>query len=163
MRRSCRLALLPAVALLVSACAMKNPEPAPLDKPAASAVPVRAAASKLGAPITAAPAVALASIAKDPAAYADKNVVTTGTVTAVCQAMGCWMEIKDDGDALGQAHVKMHGHSFFIPKDASGRKARVQAVVEKTDPAEECSQEAEQQTGKPVAKVQLDALGVELM
>jgi hypothetical protein len=74
--------------------------------------------------------------------------------------MGCWMEI---ADAPGEAHVKMHGHSFFVPKTASGRKARVQATVEPTDPSDECSQEAEKQTGKPVAKVQLDATGVELL
>ena len=108
---------------------------------------------------TAAP-VALTAIAKDPSSFADKTVATTGTVTAVCQAMGCWMEIQDD---TGAAHVKMHGHSFFVPKTASGRKARVQAIVERTDPQEECSQEAEKQTGKPVAKVQLDATGVELL
>ena len=144
-------------------CNMKTADaPAP-DEPVvvakAAAAPLVAAADKLGDAITGSP-VALTAIAKDPASFANKTVVTTGTVTAVCQAMGCWMEIQDD---RGEAHVKMHGHSFFVPKTASGRKARVQAIVEKTDPDEECSQEAEKQTGKPVAKVQLDATGIELL
>jgi hypothetical protein len=130
----------------------------PPDKPATLATSP-ASGTKLGDPITAAK-VSLGDIARQPAAYAGKTVATAGTVTAVCQAMGCWMEIKDD---VGEAHVKMHGHSFFIPKTSSGRKARVQAVVEQTNPDEECSEEAAKQTGKPVAKLQLDATGVELL
>ena len=41
----------------------------------------------------------LADVAKSSARYANKRVITEGKVTAVCQAMGCWMEI---GDSDGQ-------------------------------------------------------------
>jgi len=34
--------------------------------------------------------------------------------------------------------------------------------VQKVDPNEECSEEAAAQTGKPLAKLQLEATGVEL-
>ncbi|GAH33995.1 unnamed protein product, partial [marine sediment metagenome] len=106
-----------------------------------------------------------------------------------CQHMGCWMEIKDDS---GEAHIKMAGHSFFVPKTASGRKARVLATLVKNDDdgacAEEshdkmaaaggaanapatkgagakkgCRAEAEAQLGRPLAKLELVADGVELM
>jgi hypothetical protein len=73
--------------------------------------------------------------------------------------MGCWMEIKDDAT---EAHVKLAGHSFFVPKTSAGHHARVQAKVLKTNPDDECAQEATQQTGKPVAKLELEATGVEL-
>jgi hypothetical protein len=143
---------------LVAACNMKTADGPTPDKPAAKAA-LLAATTRLGDPITSAP-VALSAIAHNPAAFANKTVVTSGTVTAVCQAMGCWMEITDES---GEAHVKMHGHSFFVPKTASGHKARVQAIVEQTNPDEECAQEAEKQTARPVAKLQLDATGVELL
>jgi hypothetical protein len=110
--------------------------------------------------------------------------------------MGCWMEIKDDA---GEAHIKMAGHAFFVPKTASGRKARVLATLVKneeegacadegsdkmaaaggaavghTAPAKGaaagsagakkgCRAEAEAQLGRPLAKLELVAEGVELM
>jgi hypothetical protein len=101
--------------------------------------------------------VPLADIAKNPGAYANKTVATTGQVTAVCQEMGCWMELKD---ASGQAHVRMHGHAFFVPKTASGHVARVQATV-LAQPDETCADQPPP-SGKPLAKVDLDATGVEL-
>ena len=70
--------------------------------------------------------VSLADIAKDPAKYKDQTFATTGKVTAVCQEMGCWMQLED---ASGQAHVRMHGHHFFVPKTAPGHLARVQATL----------------------------------
>jgi hypothetical protein len=97
---------------------------------------------------------------KDPKAYKGKPIVTTGTVTAVCQSMGCWMEIKD---ADGEAHVKMAGEKFFVPKTSAGHHARVQGtLVDVAGEDEECAKEASDQTGKQVAKLQLEATGVEL-
>jgi hypothetical protein len=115
----------------------------------------------MGAPIAAtAPVVALAAVVKDPAAYKGKAFVTTGTVTAVCQSMGCWMEIKDDAT---EAHIKMAGEKFFVPKTSAGHKARVQGtIVDVAGGDVECAQEAAEQTGKQVAKIQLEATGVEL-
>jgi hypothetical protein len=103
------------------------------------------------------PIVSLADIAKDPDRYANRVVATTGKVTAVCQEMGCWMEIQDDS---GRAHIRMHGHSFFVPKTASGHRARVQATVIPNrggSGGEDCTEGSSQ-----LAKVQLDATGVEL-
>ena len=98
----------------------------------------------------------LADIAKDPARYANRTVTTTGKVTAVCQEMGCWMEIRDEA---GQAHIRMHGHNFFVPKTASGHVARVQATVVKGSD-EECAEKGP--ASGTLAKVELDATGVEL-
>ena len=49
-----------------------------------------------------------------------------GKVTAVCQNRGCWMEI---GDETKRAHIKMAGHSFFVPKTAFGHHAIVQGQL----------------------------------
>ena len=126
---------------------------------------------RLGSAIdTKSSAVTLSDVAKTPDSFVGKTFTTTGTVTAVCQHMGCWMEIKDEASA---AHIKMAGHAFFVPKTASGRKARVLATLVKSDTPQAacegaghdgkgggCRAEAESQLGRPLAKLELVAQGV---
>ncbi len=179
----------PVILLALAGCntGAKDTNVHPEPKAASSAALAPAApegALRLGAPIEAAvEKVSLSDIAKNPSAFVGKKFATTGTVTAVCQHMGCWMEIKDDS---GEAHIKMAGHSFFVPRTASGRKARVLATLVKSDEdgacAEDsegmaaaggaapkhakgkgCKAEAEAQLGRPLAKLELVAEGVELM
>jgi len=145
-------------------CESGDPHAAP--KPTASAsslakvAPVApAATTKFGAPIGKSPAVPLADIVRESGKYARTTVKTEGKVTAVCQAAGCWMEI---ADAAGEAHVRMSGHSFLVPKSASGRRAIVEGTVLPKPDNGECEQEALEATGKTV-KVELDATGVELL
>jgi hypothetical protein len=145
--------------VLLSACVAlslgcsRTPKATPA--PAASASASSPGTLLLGERVTS-PVVPLADIAKDPARYANRSVATTGKVTAVCQEMGCWMEIRDES---GQAHVRMHGHDFFVPKTASGHVARVQATLVKGSD-EECAEKGP--AAGTVAKVELDATGVEL-
>lgn len=142
------------------------------DKPGAGA-----AGDKLGAAIASdAETVTLASVAASPESFKNKTFVTTGTVGAVCQHMGCWMTLKGEN---GEAFVKMAGHAFAIPKSAAGRQARVLATLTDAPPAAEhakghdeaacmqgkgggCKAEAEAQTGG-LAKLELQAEGVELL
>jgi hypothetical protein len=142
-----------------------NQAPAPAAAPAEPAAPAKAAAAaaapapnvvRLGAPISA-PEVALADVAKDPNSFTGRSFTTHGTVTAVCQEMGCWMEIKD---ASNGAHLRMHGHSFFVPKTANGRQAKVEATLVPSGAPKAC---ADDECAPPnVALLQLDATGVEL-
>jgi hypothetical protein len=133
----------------------------PAAVPAKPAVPAASAASpsKFGAPLGQSPTVALTDIIRDTGKYAKTAVTTEGKVTAVCQAAGCWMEISD---GAGGAHIRMSGHSFLVPKSASGRRARVEGTVLPKPDNGECEQEALEATGKTV-KVELDATGVELL
>jgi hypothetical protein len=100
------------------------------------------------------PIVALADIARDPSRFEDRVFATSGKITAVCQEMGCWMQLEDTS---GRAHVRMHGHTFFVPKTSPGHVARVQATLVK--PAG-CVDGCEE--GAPAAKLELDATGVEI-
>jgi hypothetical protein len=157
-------AILP-LGLIVVACGKDAPPPAPAPAPTAAASVASAASDtpaggvlRLGEPISA-PAVALSDVAAHSSEYAGKTFSTSGTVNAVCQEMGCWMEIKDDS---GQAHVRMHGHKFFVPKTASGHHARIQATLDAPKPDDEDMREAKEQTGKAPPKLSLDATGVEL-
>lgn len=160
--------------------ARQEPKPtAPPAQPAAApnapnAPNAPTSAEKFGAAIDPkSETVALSEVAKNPSAFANKTFTTSGTVSAVCEHRGCWMEIKDD---KGEAHIKMAGHSFFVPRTASGKKARVQATLVKSEnegscgegstihePGKGCKAEAEAKLGRPLAKLELVAQGVELL
>jgi|HubBroStandDraft_6_1064221.scaffolds.fasta_scaffold266084_1 hypothetical protein len=151
---------LAATLLLVVACS-RHESPASVAAPPATSnmapasSPSLAATLSLGEPITSS-LVSLSDLAHNPARYQGKVIATSGKVTSVCREMGCWMELQD---ASGQAHVRMHGHSFFVPKTSPGHLARVQAtVVKPAGAADDC----EEKPGSSVAKVELDATGVEI-
>jgi hypothetical protein len=102
--------------------------------------------------------VPLAEIAKNPTRFQGEVVATSGKVTAVCQERGCWMQLED---ATGQAHVRMHGHAFFVPKTAPGHVARVQArILPAQGGGENCDTKPPDPNG--LARVELDATGVEI-
>lgn len=179
------LSALSALAALASGCRSEPPaepvraDPAPpvAVAPAAPKAQAEPASQKLalGAPI--APGVAknasLTDVAKAPESFAGTKIVTEGKVTAVCQHKGCWMELKDD---KGEAHVKMAGHAFFVPRTASGKRARVLGRLAGVPEGASCGEgheshgggggckaEAEKQLGRPLAKLELVADGVEIL
>lgn len=113
---------------------------------------------KFGAEISEKTSTSLDVLLREPHKFSAKMVRTEGVVSAVCKSMGCWMELADDA---GHAHVKMAGHSFFVPKDSTGHRAIVQGRVVNV-PKDECTEEAEQQTGS-VAKIEIEATGIEFV
>lgn len=133
----------------------------------ASATAVKALDKKqFGAPITESRTTALPEILKDPGKYGGQTVRTEGIVSSVCQSRGCWMEIADES---GAAHIKMAGHSFFVPREASGHRAVIQGKMATS--ADEgascgakdgCRDQAEKETGR-VAKVEIEATGIEFL
>jgi len=52
-----------------------------------------------------------------------KNCKLSGTIDAVCQKKGCWMELKNASGA--NIRVTFKDYAFFMPKDASGKTAIV--------------------------------------
>jgi hypothetical protein len=53
----------------------------------------------------------------------------SSTITEVCQAKGCWMDIQL-GDQLMM--VKFWDYGFFVPKDAAGRAVVMKGWAKKT-------------------------------
>ena len=149
-----RLFVVAAVSLSIACSHGDRAQPTPSAPPSASAASEKAPAGTLalGERITA-PVVPLADVAKDPAHFQDHVFATTGKITAVCQEMGCWMQLED---TTGSAHVRMHGHTFFVPKTAPGHVARVQGTLVKPAGGDTDCEE-----GKS-AKLQFDATGVEI-
>ncbi len=70
----------------------------------------------------------LAEIIASPDQYEGQVVKTEGEIAQVCQAMGCWMEIRTDENSPG-IRVPMAGHSFFLPRDLAGSRATIEGTV----------------------------------
>jgi hypothetical protein len=133
--------------------------PAPTGVSRASTSTIKPLAQKkFGTDISEKTSTSLDALLREPRKFATRTVRTEGVVSAVCKSMGCWMELADDA---GHAHIKMAGHSFFVPKDSAGHRAVVQGRVVDM-PKDECTEEAEQQTGS-VAKIEIEATGVEFV
>jgi hypothetical protein len=168
-----KIFVLASFTLALAACAKSEappPEataqaPTPVLEPkAASAEAIKPLTQKkFGQPVTETKPTALTDLTKEPTKFADQTVRTEGVVSAVCKSMGCWMEITDTS---GQAHIKMAGHSFFVPREASGHRAVVQGKVLAPSadkgtcgPDDGCGQGS----SAKMAKVEIEATGIEFV
>ncbi|MCA9574221.1 MAG: DUF4920 domain-containing protein [Sandaracinaceae bacterium] len=71
--------------------------------------------------------VPLGALLDEPARYTGQVVRTEGEISAVCQRMGCWMELRDS--QARAVRVPMAGHAFFLPRDVAGRRAIVEGPL----------------------------------
>jgi hypothetical protein len=82
---------------------------------------VSAADLKLGKPLASQTPVPLATLLAHPADYAGKTVQVKGKIAAVCQEMGCWMDlVNDSGQKL---RIKVDDGEIEFPKDSAGKTA----------------------------------------
>lgn len=167
-----RRALVACFVLALAACAPgrvteRGADPAPTAPPAAPPKPAApdpvasAAPESFGEPFAPdVPKISLGALIKDPSPYAGKVVETTGKVSQVCQAMGCWMELAA-ADSGERVRTPMAGHAFFLPKTVVGKQARVQGRVElialSDDMKKHLEAEGAEATG---SKLSLSALSV---
>ncbi len=55
-----------------------------------------------------------------------------GTISAVCQAKGCWMSMVSEQDTTGtEMFVDFIDYSFFVPKDIEGKQVVVLGKAKK--------------------------------
>lgn len=168
--------VLSAITLAVGACAQQPEQskpqtmelptnPAPVEKPqiATAEVIKPLTQKKFGQPVTETKATTLTDLVKEPEKFSAQTVRTEGVVSAVCKSMGCWMEI---ADSSGQAHIKMAGHSFFVPRDASGHRAVIQGKVMPSNAEKgQCGADdgCGQGASSKLAKVEIEATGIEFV
>ena len=98
---------------------------------AAIAALLSAAETRLGKPLTLKQSVTVADVYAHPGDYVGKTVQVKGKIAAVCQDMGCWMDLTNlDGQTI---HVEVEHGAVEIPKDASGREAVAEGKLTKND------------------------------
>jgi hypothetical protein len=95
-----------------------------------------AAEEKFGAGVTLKDATPIVKLLESPAGYVGKTVRVEGTISAVCEEMGCWMELKDE--ASGKSiQLKVDDGVIVFPVSAKGKKGTGEGVFEEisvTDP-----------------------------
>jgi hypothetical protein len=74
-----------------------------------------------------------------------KILVVIGTVSEVCQAMGCWMTMSENGTTT---RVKTL-HEFLLPKDVAGREAIVTGKFNITEISEEDARHFNEESSNP--------------
>ena len=129
-----------------------------------------AAEIKLGKPLAAKQPLALATLLTHADDYVGKDVQVEGKVTAVCQMMGCWMELTND--AGQKVRIKVEDGDIVFPKDSAGKTAvaegkftkheltREQAVAQAKEDAEENGRKFDPAKIKgPVTYYQIDGTG----
>ncbi len=133
----------------------------------ALALPLMAEDTKLGAGVTLKEATTVAALVNHPDQYVGKKVRVDGVVTAVCQAMGCWMAIaaEDKADAP-TVRIKVEDGVIVFPASAKGRKVSAEGVFEAiaaNDPhGNEAADEHARKDPKASAKYQLKGTGAVL-
>jgi hypothetical protein len=126
-----RILPLLALALSAAACEAKGIG-APMQPPAVETSNAAAPAHErhFGAPSQlAGDPIDVARVLAEPQAYLNQKIKCAGTVARVCEAAGCWLELRATAGAAQGLRVPMAGHAFFIPRDAVGRPAVVEGLL----------------------------------
>ena len=90
-----------------------------------------AAEVKLGKPLTGKEAMPVATLMAHADEYVGKTVQVRGKITAVCQMMGCWMDLAND--AGQRVHIKVEDGVIEFPKDSAGKMAVAEGKFTKTE------------------------------
>ncbi len=86
---------------------------------------------KLGKPLTQKQPVAIADLLDHPGDYTGKTVQVEGKITAVCQMMGCWLDLADaDGRRV---HISVEDGDIVFPKDSPGKTAVAEGTFSKQE------------------------------
>jgi hypothetical protein len=121
-------------------------------------LPASAEVHTFGKPLRGLPASTLEEVLARP--ENGRTVRLEGTIDRVCRNKGCWLELKQ---ADRSVHVTFEGYSFFVPRDAAGRRVALEGkvVVKKPDPGHVAHLESEG-AASAAAAVTIEASGVEI-
>jgi hypothetical protein len=134
--RACATVLVLLVTLgLLGACSNSErratnasvPRPA-ASGPATQAVVEPSAQTFGSAPTLSGAALDVEQVLAAPKTYLQQRIKCQGTVSRVCEAAGCWLELRADVAGAG-LRVPMAGHSFFVPQTIIGKRAVVEGTL----------------------------------
>jgi hypothetical protein len=143
----------------VSGTEVDDGELVPLDDVGLAGRATPAGPRSYGKPLGALEPTPLAALLARP--QAGTTVRVEGTIEAVCQRKGCWLELRQGSSRV---HVAMAGHAFGVPRDAAGRPVAVEGrVVVQTPPRQEVEHlQGEGAGDAAAAHVSIAATGVEV-
>jgi len=87
--------------------------------------------ARFGKPLVLKETTPIQALVEHPGKYVDKPVQVKGKVSAVCQMMGCWMELVDEANR--SVRIKVKDGEIVFPKDAAGRTAVAEGTLAKIE------------------------------
>lgn len=93
----------------------------------------------------------ISDLATKPDQFVGKKVRVDGVVEAVCENMGCWMQIKDEKSDK-TVRIKVDDGVIVFPVSAKGKKASAEGVFQKVDAAAEAAHHSEMEKAETAAK-----------
>lgn len=81
---------------------------------------------QVGEPVVAQEVHRLADVQADPETYFNKTLLVEAEVVAVCQKMGCWIQIQDGAEKAMVRWEAGCGGKYEFPKDAAGERIVIQ-------------------------------------
>jgi hypothetical protein len=106
--------------------------------------------SAIGEPIVASEVVPLATVHDDPEPYFDRVVLVEGTAKAVCQKVGCWMQLEDRERVALVRWESGCGGKYAFPKDAAGRRVLIQGTFYPKQLSEGEARHMEGESDRPI-------------
>lgn len=106
--------------------------------------------TKFGQGVTMTSATAIADLAARPEAFVGKTVRVDGVVEAVCENMGCWMQLKDATSGK-MVRIKVDDGVIVFPVSAKGKQASAEGVFEKVGTSAEAAHHATMDKAAPAA------------
>jgi hypothetical protein len=132
---------------------------------------VSAGQKEYGKKITLKDKTKISVILKNPDKFVDKKVLVEGTIIAVCDKRGCWMELASDKEGQ-KMKIKVKDGEIVFPMTGIGKKALVEGefkkiTMSKEDAIKQGKHEAEERKTKfdpssitgPVTYYQIKGLG----
>ena len=106
-----------------------------------------------GAPFTLEKTMPAKELLQDPDKYVGQTIRIEGTVSDVCQKMGCWMVISEEDKHM---RITTKSHKFFVAKDGAGNRCHVEGevIARELDPARTAHFESETSKDAPMPEKQ---------
>ena len=117
-------------------------------KPKSKLPPLGAPAGVFGAGVKLQKALRLRDVAKKLDAVKGKTIRIDGLLRDVCRKKGCWVVLKD---GKHEVRVKFKDYAFFVPRDATGRRAILQGVLSTKTISEALAKHYAEEGGNPAA------------
>lgn len=94
------------------------------------------AATPLGKPLSLKKQTPIADLAAKPAGFVGKTVQVKGSVSEVCEKMGCWMRLVDPA-TKASVRIKVKDGEIVFPKDSVGKVAVAEGTFAKIEMTKE--------------------------
>ncbi len=104
--------------------------------------------TKYGGGVTIDKATAIADLVKSPDQFTGKAVRVEGTIAAVCEEMGCWIQLEDPATKAA-IRCKVEDGVIVFPVSAKGKKATAQGTLEKIGEDPETAKHMAEQKADP--------------